>query len=134
LGCAPQEVLLASNYLVVFENEAMVAGLEPDMKILATLHPHGVIATALGSADGLDFILRFFAPSFGIPEDPVTGSAHCTLIPYWSKQLGCKHLVARQISAHGGEIVCEANDDRVGIASRAVLYLEGTISICPDGN
>ena len=90
LGFAPQEVLLASNYLAVFETDAQVTALAPDMKLLATLHPHGVIATAPRSVDGLDFVSRFFSPSFGIPEDPVTGSAHCTLVPYWSKRRGAQ--------------------------------------------
>lgn len=129
LGRAPQEVRLASNYLVLFETESDIAALTPDMTILATLHPHGVIATAPGKAEDVDFVSRFFAPSFGIPEDPVTGSAHCTLVPYWSVRLGRNHLRARQISARGGELICDARADRVVIAGQAVLYLEGTITL-----
>lgn len=126
---APQEVRLASNYLAVFETAVEIAALAPDMGILAKLHPHGVIATAPGAVTGVDFVSRFFAPSFGIPEDSVTGSAHCTLVPYWAQRLGRDHLIARQISARGGELICDARGDRVGIAGRAVLYLEGTIAV-----
>jgi PhzF family phenazine biosynthesis protein len=129
LGAAPQEVRLASNYLAVFESEDQIAALVPDMNRLASLHPHGVIATAPGAADEVDFVSRFFAPSFGIPEDPVTGSAHCTLVPYWSGRLGRDHLVAHQISARGGELICDMRGDRVAIAGRAVLYLDGTITV-----
>ena len=129
LGHTPQEVRLASNYLAVFETEAHIKALAPDMALLASLHPHGVIATAPGTVDGVDFVSRFFAPSYGIPEDPVTGSAHCTLVPYWSWRLGRDHLLARQISARGGELICDARGDRVGLAGRAVLYLEGSITV-----
>jgi predicted PhzF superfamily epimerase YddE/YHI9 len=87
----------------------------------------GVIVTARGS--DCDFVSRFFAPSYGIPEDPVTGSAHCTLVPYWSKVLGKARLLARQVSARGGELTCEDRDDRVAIGGRAALYLEGEIEI-----
>lgn len=129
LGAAPQETLVGSNYLAVFDSEADVKALAPDMAVLATLHPHGVIATAPGTNDGIDFVSRFFAPSFGIPEDPVTGSAHCTLVPYWSERLERDHLVARQISPRGGELICDARGDRVGLAGKAVLFLEGTITV-----
>lgn len=129
LGRAPREVLLASNYLAVYQTEAEIASLAPDMAVLASLHPHGVIVTAPGTAPDIDFVSRFFGPSFGIPEDPVTGSAHCTLAPYWSARLGRDRLRARQISARGGELLCDLRDDRVGIAGRAVLYLEGMITL-----
>ena len=129
LGSEPKETLLASHYLAIFESEAEIAALCPDMQALATLHPQGVIATAPGGADDVDFVSRFFAPSFGIPEDPVTGSAHCTLIPYWSNRLGRDSLIARQISARGGTLICDACGDRVRIAGRAALYLEGTIKV-----
>jgi len=129
LGEAPREVRRATKYRAVFDTEAEIAALAPDMAVLATLHPFGVIATAPAAAEGIDFVSRFFAPSFGIPEDPVTGSAHCTLVPYWSGRLDRDHLVARQISARGGELICDARGDRVHIAGRAVLYLEGTITV-----
>jgi predicted PhzF superfamily epimerase YddE/YHI9 len=127
LHCRPTETFLASNYMAVFDTEAEIAALAPDMAALATLHPAGVIATAPG--DNADFVSRFLAPSHGIPEDPVTGSAHCMLIPYWSARLDKKTLVARQISARGGDLVCQVRGDRVGIAGRAVLYMTGEISI-----
>ncbi|MBI3539617.1 MAG: PhzF family phenazine biosynthesis protein, partial [Candidatus Eisenbacteria bacterium] len=86
-----------------------------------------VIVTAPGA--GVDFVSRFFAPLMGVPEDPVTGSAHCTLIPYWSRRLGKPRLSARQISPRGGNLACEDQGERVRIAGRAVQYLEGTIEI-----
>ncbi len=86
-----------------------------------------MIATAPGS--DCDFVSRFFAPAYGIPEDPVTGSAHCALVPYWAKRLGKTDLLARQVSARGGTLVCRAQGDRVRLAGRAALYMEGTISV-----
>lgn len=127
LGLEPKETFLASNYMAVFDTQAEVAALAPDMTALAMLHPAGVIATAPG--DDADFVSRFFAPSHGIPEDSVTGSAHCTLIPYWSARLDQDVLRARQISARGGALQCQARGDRVGIAGRAVLYLEGKVRL-----
>jgi len=97
------------------------------MDVLATLHPRGVIATAPG--DACDFVSRYFGPSFGVPEDPVTGSAHCMLTPYWAARLGKDRLEARQISARGGRLRCEDRGDRVGIGGQAVLYLEGRITV-----
>jgi predicted PhzF superfamily epimerase YddE/YHI9 len=125
LGQMPQESFLASNYMAVFESQAEIAALAPNMTALAELHPAGIIATAPG--EDMDFVSRFFAPSHGIPEDSVTGSAHCTLIPYWSMRLEKTTMVARQISDRGGVLYCEARGKRVGIGGRAVLYLEGTI-------
>lgn len=127
LGVAPAEVLEGPNYMAVFAAEADITDLAPDMETLATLHPRGVIATAPG--DDCDFVSRFFGPSFGVPEDPVTGSAHCMLTPYWAKRLGRDRLDARQISARGGRLWCEDRGDRVGIGGEAVLYLEGTITV-----
>lgn len=127
LGMAPDEVLRATNYLAVFEKEAHVASLAPNMERLAELYPYGVIATAPGET--VDFISRYFAPAHGVPEDPVTGSAHCTLVPYWARRLDKPKLHARQISARGGELFCQDRGDRVSIAGRAVLYLEGTLSL-----
>jgi predicted PhzF superfamily epimerase YddE/YHI9 len=97
------------------------------MRKVAAFDVTGVIATAPG--DECDFVSRFFAPAFGIPEDPVTGSAHCTLVPYWAKRLGKTTLRARQISPRGGELFCELRGDRVEIAGRAVKYLEGEIEV-----
>ena len=87
-----------------------------------------VIVTAPGP-EGVDFVSRFFAPARGVPEDPVTGSAHCTLIPYWAERLGKSRLEARQLSRRGGRLSCGYHGDRVTIAGRAVLYMEGTITI-----
>jgi predicted PhzF superfamily epimerase YddE/YHI9 len=86
-----------------------------------------VIVTAKG--DTSDFVSRFFAPDFGVPEDPVTGSAHCTLIPYWAEKLGKNELFARQVSARGGELFCELRGDRVTMAGDAVLYMRGEIYV-----
>jgi predicted PhzF superfamily epimerase YddE/YHI9 len=104
-----------------------LARLEPDLEKMAGLDFFGVIVTAPGKNS--DFVSRFFAPRAGIPEDPVTGSAHCTLIPYWSERLGRKELHARQLSPRGGALFCWDRGDRVSIGGRAVAYLKGTIRI-----
>ena len=97
------------------------------MTKLKELDRMAVIVTAPG--DDVDFVSRFFAPAVGIPEDPVTGSAHCTLIPYWAEKLGKTKLKAKQISCRGGELFCELRDNRVLIAGKGILYMEGTIRI-----
>lgn len=128
LAIQPSSVLLSSNYMAVYETEADIRALKPDMTLLASIdHAHAFICTAPGI--DCDFVSRFFAPAHGIPEDPVTGSAHCTLTPYWSKRLGRNPLQARQLSARGGELLCEDLGDRVGIAGHAALYLEGSIRV-----
>lgn len=127
LGCRPQEAYAAMKYMAVFRDEGQVASLKPDMGRITALGGVGVIATAPGRS--CDFVSRFFAPASGIPEDPVTGSAHTVLTPFWAKRLGKTKLSARQISARGGELTCEDRGERVGIAGRAVLYLEGTIYV-----
>jgi PhzF family phenazine biosynthesis protein len=130
LGRPFAESWKASNWMAVFERAADVRALAPDMTALARLAPAAVIATAPADpADGCDFVSRFFAPAHGIPEDPVTGSAHCTLTPYWAARLGRKQLHARQISKRGGHLWCEDRGARIAIAGRCVLYLEGTISV-----
>jgi PhzF family phenazine biosynthesis protein len=121
----PSEVLLARDYLVVFESEEQIKLLKPDMNRIMLLDSLGVIVTAPGTKS--DFVSRFFAPKAGIPEDPVTGSAHSTLIPYWSERLNKKSTHAFQISPRGGELFCENLGERVKIAGKAVLYLEGAI-------
>ncbi len=126
-GRAPKEVMAARDYLLVYESEADIRALNPDMARIATLDRFAAIVTAPGT--DCDFVSRFFAPGQGVPEDPVTGSAHCTLIPYWSKRLGKSRLSARQLSARGGELMCEDRGARVVVAGRAVLYLEGSIFI-----
>ena len=125
LGIAAAEVRRSRDYLVVVESEEQVRALRPDMGRLAGLDALGVIVTAPGRT--CDFVSRFFAPGAGVPEDPVTGSAHCTLVPYWSHRLGKKRLHALQVSARGGELFCEDRGDRVSIAGTAALYLQGHI-------
>jgi predicted PhzF superfamily epimerase YddE/YHI9 len=127
LGARPREVRRATNYLAVFDTEDAVRALAPDMARLLRLAPHAVIATAPGA--DVDFVSRFFAPAHGVPEDPVTGSAHCTLTPYWAGRLGKERLHARQVSARGGDLWCTDRGARVAIAGRAVLYMEGTIYV-----
>jgi predicted PhzF superfamily epimerase YddE/YHI9 len=117
----------ARDYVAVFETEEEVRTLVPDYERLARVDRFAVIATARGTR--VDFVSRFFAPRRGIPEDPVTGSAHATLVPFWSKRLGKKKLHALQVSPRGGELFCEDRGDRVAISGRAVRYLEGTIDV-----
>ena len=126
-GPRPFEVLQSRDYLVVYQSQAQVLALAPDMRQLKTLDKLGVIATAPGGPGGPDFVSRFFAPAVGIDEDPVTGSAHTTLVPYWAERLGKKTLCARQISRRGGELRCRLQDGRALIAGQAALYLKGCI-------
>lgn len=127
LGAVPQEFWHAKYYMAVFESEAEVRALVPDMKRVAQLDATGLIVTAAGK--DCDFVSRFFAPRLGVPEDPVTGSAHCTLAPYWKDRLNKRSLHARQVSARGGELWCEVDGDRVRIAGYAVEFLSGVIRI-----
>jgi PhzF family phenazine biosynthesis protein len=127
LGVAPKECLLARDYLAVFESEESVKSIAPNMDKLAALDCLGVIVSAPGTRS--DFVSRFFAPKVGVPEDPVTGSAHCTLIPYWAAKLGKRKLHALQLSERGGELFCELHEDKVRIAGRAVTYLEGSVNL-----
>ncbi|MEO8096582.1 MAG: PhzF family phenazine biosynthesis protein [Acidobacteriota bacterium] len=127
LGSTPQTVMRATCVLCVFESQEHVQALEPNMLELMNVDCFAVIATAPGN--DCDFVSRFFAPRAGIPEDPVTGSAHSTLIPYWSERLGKKSMFARQISKRGGELWCEDRGVRVGIGGKAVKYMEGRISV-----
>lgn len=128
LGRRPIELLAARDYLAVYDNADEIAGLRPDLTAVAALDRFAVIVTAQGRG-GIHFVSRFFAPAHGVPEDPVTGSAHCTLIPYWADRLGTARLKARQLSARGGALSCEIRGDRVSIAGRAVSHLEGTITL-----
>jgi PhzF family phenazine biosynthesis protein len=128
LNHSPLEVLgTANNLLVVLEDEKTVRELEPDFPLLMAIEKQGTIVTSKG--DQCDFVSRYFAPRIGVPEDPVTGSAHCVLVPYWSKVLGKKQLHARHVSKRGGELFCRDRGERVTIAGKAVLYLEGKITI-----
>lgn len=128
LGVAP-DTLMASvrDYFAVYPNEATLAALKPNMFRLCDVERFAVICTAPG--DNVDFVSRFFAPKQDVPEDPVTGSAHTTLIPYWADRLGKMELRARQISPRGGDVWCEHKGERVTIAGHGVLYLEGTIEV-----
>lgn len=127
LGGCPVEILAARDYLIRYASEEDVARLSPDLQALSRIDRFAFIATAPGR--DCDFVSRFFAPGRGVPEDPVTGSAHCTLIPYWASQLNNTTLRARQISRRGGEVFCKLLGDRVEIAGRAALFLRGRISL-----
>jgi PhzF family phenazine biosynthesis protein len=127
LGVRPKKVLAAADYFVVYENEAAVRAIQPDFKLLAGLELDGVCITAPG--DQADFCSRFFAPAIGVPEDPVTGSAHTMLTPYWAERLGKKELRAVQVSKRGGELFCQDRGERVTIAGQAVTFLKGFIEL-----
>ena len=127
LGKPPLAVYKSRDYMAVFAREPDVLDLQPDMDELTKLDALGVIATARG--DRVDFVSRFFAPSAGVPEDPVTGSAHSTLIPYWSEKLGKTDLLARQVSARGGTLYCTDLGATVKIRGAAAPYLEGFINV-----
>jgi PhzF family phenazine biosynthesis protein len=128
LGRRPVALLAARDYLAVYESADEIAALAPDFAALAALDRFAVIVTAPGTG-GVDFVSRFFAPARGVDEDPVTGSAHCTLIPYWAQRLGKQRLEARQLSRRGGALSCALDGGRVTIAGRALPYLEGTITL-----
>ena len=123
----PLEVLCSKDYFVLFSSEKQIRELNPDMGMLKKLDLRGVIVTAKGNK--VDFVSRFFAPKFGIDEDPVTGSAHCALTPYWANKLKKKNLHAHQVSQRGGELFCKDCGDRVKISGRAVKFMEGSIAI-----
>ncbi|MGC2056620.1 MAG: PhzF family phenazine biosynthesis protein [Candidatus Sulfotelmatobacter sp.] len=128
LGKTPSEVLqIEDNYFAVYQSEQEVKSIRPDFRLLEKLHPAGVAITAPGR--DADFVSRYFAPSYGIPEDPVTGSTHCSLGPYWAKRLGKTKLFARQVSERGGEIWCEVEQQRVILKGNAVLTLRGELQI-----
>ena len=127
LGTHPLEVLHGHFLIAVFAKEEEVHSIQPNFELLAQGEP--VTCTAPSEEPGVDFISRFFAPSHGINEDPVTGSIHTTLTPYWSRRLGKKHLHARQVSTRGGELWLEDLGDRTRIGGFAVPYLQGTIEI-----
>jgi len=129
LGQAPRELHSGFQWLAVYDTEAEVRALEPDMAGIVATGVHGIIATAPGQ--DCDFVSRFFAPGAGVPEDHVTGSSHTRLVPYWAAKLGKTKLFARQVSARGGQLWCElhAATGRVSIAGEATLYLEGFIEV-----
>jgi PhzF family phenazine biosynthesis protein len=127
IGKEPKEILKARDYFLVYENEQEVLDINPNFSKLLEIDAHGFIVTAKGNSS--DFVSRFFAPEVGVFEDPVTGSSHCNLIPYWAEKLGKTELFGKQISARGGELFCELKGDRVKIGGNAVLYLKGEIFI-----
>ncbi|TGN41158.1 PhzF family phenazine biosynthesis protein [Marinobacter confluentis] len=114
-----------TNYMIVMADEAAIKAAEPDIRTLKTLGNQGLIITAQGQ--DCDFVSRYFAPGAGIDEDPVTGSIHSVLVPYWAEKLGKTRLDARQVSRRGGILRCELKGDRVAIAGQAVLYMEGSV-------
>jgi PhzF family phenazine biosynthesis protein len=127
-GPRPSDVLEVNDiYVVIYENEAAIQNMRPDFSRLALLHPAVVAVTAPGK--DVDFVSRYFKPSYGMPEDPVTGSAHCALTPYWAQRLGKSQLHARQMSERGGELWCEMAGDRVILKGTAVLTMQGTLVI-----
>jgi len=128
LGVRPSELYKGrDDFLAILDNEVSVASLCPNMQSISKVPSRGVIVSSKGTE--VDFVSRFFAPQSGVPEDPVTGSAHTTLIPYWSKRLAKNHLRARQISKRGGELICKDLGERVEIGGKAVSYLVGEISL-----
>jgi PhzF family phenazine biosynthesis protein len=129
-GKIPVEVLKSRDYLVVYETEEDVRELKPDFNLLAKIDDTlGVIVTAEAESNDVDFVSRCFAPAAGINEDPVTGSAHCNLIPYWAEVLEKDQLHAYQISARKGELWCQLKGDRVLMSGKAVTYLKGEIFV-----
>ena len=130
LGVAPVAVFVTTsldNYFVVLEDETQIRAVRPDYELLSRLRPAGIVVTAPG--DSSDCVSRYFAPSYGILEDPATGSIHCGLVPYWANRLGKREIFARQASPRGAELYCEQRGDRVVIAGHAVEYLEGHITV-----
>jgi PhzF family phenazine biosynthesis protein len=127
LGAVPREVWINSfNYMAILESEQVVRKLVPEMAFIARMDRPGVIVTAPGD-DRYDFISRYFAPAKGIPEDPVTGAAHCMLVPYWAKRLGKTEFRAFQASRRGGEMICRLAGDRTELEGICVFYLEGEV-------
>jgi PhzF family phenazine biosynthesis protein len=130
LGVEPIEILAAADFFVVLGSEDEVVSVSPNFERLKTIPLRGVIVTALGKE--VDFVSRFFGPRFGINEDPVTGSAHCALAPYWSAKLGTDILVGRQLSKRGGSISCRVIGERVLLSGQCAMYLKGEITIGND--
>ena len=130
LGDAPATAFFVpndTNYLLVLDDEAAVRAAQPDIRKLKQLGNQGLIVTAPGT--DCDFVSRYFAPGAGIDEDPVTGSIHSVLVPYWAEKLGKNKLEARQLSARGGVLRCELKGDRVDIAGQATFYMEGSVHL-----
>lgn len=129
LGVVPVEVVSDTfNYIALLESAQLVRELAPDIAAIARLDCSGVVVTAPGD-ETYDFVSRCFAPAKGIPEDPVTGGAHCALAPYWARRLGKESLYAYQASRRGGEIICRLFGDRVELEGSCVFYLEGEVEV-----
>jgi predicted PhzF superfamily epimerase YddE/YHI9 len=126
LGRRPREILAAKHYLCVFDHSEDVARLSPDFLKLAALELPAVIVTA-AAEENFDFVSRFFAPANGVPEDPVSGVAHCCLAPYWADRLGKNELLGRQLSRRGGVVTCQVEDDRVHLEGKVAIFLDGWI-------
>jgi len=127
LGASPLEVWKARDLIVLLESEDQVRKLKPDLARVGGMDVFAICVTAAGQREGVDFVSRFFAPRQGIPEDPVTGSAHCSLAPFWALRLGRNELKAEQVSSRGGRLSCLWRDGRVEIGGRAALFLRGEI-------
>ena len=125
LGLPVREVLQARDTLVIVDSADQVRDFQPDFTAISRLDTFGVILSAPG--DDCDVVSRFFAPAKGVPEDPVTGSAHCTLVPYWADRLNKATLFARQLSPRGGELHCRLDGERVSLSGQARCYLKGDI-------
>jgi PhzF family phenazine biosynthesis protein len=133
LGAEPAEALMSRDLVAVFDGEGQVKALRPDFGLMAALPGSGVLATAGCSSGGADFVSRCFFPKEGIPEDPVTGSAHCTLAPFWAGRLNKTRLWALQLSEPGGRLRCEDRGARVGIAGRAAKAMEEVLDVGTGG-
>ena len=128
IGIAPLESYKGkTDYIAIIDNESLLRNLQPDLNEISKLKARGLVVTAKG--DDVDFVSRFFAPQSGINEDPVTGSAHTSLLPLWSKKLDKNRLIASQLSKRGGQLVCEFKGDRCMIGGKAKLYLTGELNL-----
>ncbi|HEX6836126.1 MAG TPA: PhzF family phenazine biosynthesis protein [Polyangia bacterium] len=129
-GKPPREILAhGGKYMCVYDSAEDVAAIAPDFALMRTLDRYGVVVTAPGAERECDFVSRFFAPAAGVPEDPVTGSAHCLLVPYWARALGRSSLYGKQISPRGGELWCTLAADHVTLAGYVAPYLVGEIDV-----
>lgn len=128
-GAIPSEVHVSRDYMLVYPDSAAIRAINPDFKILQNAGKWVLITAPASADDDCDFVSRMFCAGDGIEEDPVTGSTHCNLIPYWAERLGKTKMVARQLSERGGTLYCELKGDRVQIGGKALTYLEGTITL-----
>lgn len=131
LGEMPRRIYRAvDNYYAVYDHAEQVGALTPDFEALCTLHPGGVCVTAPGGEQGVDFVSRFFVPSYGIPEDPVSGQTHCALVPFWGEQLGKRSMQILQLSSRGGRLTGGYDGGKqVWLSGEVTPYLEGTVRL-----